>query len=271
MSFTNHTPNYNLPQYVGTDKPTFLGDFNNAMTAIDTALHNNAQNAGEGLSALQKAQAALSETQETLTEVQTEVANVSGIAATVNQNVQQALTAANDATTAANSATFQIQPAVTAANQASADAQAAQQVANGNVTTLNQLSERVTALEENQITEISGIWHCDGLKANKVTGTNTEVWTQINAPEGFNVDKITINASVSNMQLGTNTFQILANSSTGTTIAEYTDTSPVPTGSNIENSAPANTTAVVFKMTEAPQAEGELTFTYTVAFKKASA
>ena len=148
MSFTNHTPNYNLPQYVGTDKPTFLGDFNNAMTAIDTALHNNAQNAGEGLSELQQAQAALTETQETLSEVQTEVANVSGIAATVNQNVQQALSAANDATTAANSATSQIQPAVTAANQASADAQAAQQVANGNVSTLTSLSKRVTALEE---------------------------------------------------------------------------------------------------------------------------
>lgn len=147
MSFTNHTPNYNLPQYVGTDKPTFLGDFNNAMTTIDTQMHNNAQNAGEGIAALQQAQAALTETQETLTEVQSEVANVSGIAANVNTNVQQALSAANDATTAANNATSQIQPAVTAANKASADAQAAQQVANGNVTTLTELSERVTQLE----------------------------------------------------------------------------------------------------------------------------
>lgn len=164
MSFTNHTPNYNLPQYVGTDKPTFLGDFNNAMSTIDTALHNNEQNAGEGLSELQQAQAALTETQETLSEVQTEVANVSGIAATVNQNVQQALTAANDATTAANSATSQIQPAVTAANQASADAQAAQQVANGNVTTLNELSERVTALEESAIETftVTGTGSCTG-------------------------------------------------------------------------------------------------------------
>lgn len=164
MSFTNHTPNYNLPQYVGTDKPTFLGDFNNAMSTIDTALHNNEQNAGEGLAELQQAQAALTETQETLTEVQTEVANVSGIASTVNQNVQQALSAANDATTAANSATSQIQPAVTAANQASADAQAAQQVANGNVTTLNELSERVTALEESAIKtfNVSGSASCVG-------------------------------------------------------------------------------------------------------------
>lgn len=185
MSFTNHTPNYNLPQYVGTDKPTFLGDFNNAMSAIDTALHNNEQNAGEGLSKLQQAQAALAETQETLTEVQTEVANVSGIASTVNQNVQQALTAANDATTAANSATSQIQPAVTAANQASADAQAAQQVANGNVATLNSLSDRVTALENNAVTEISGDFKFE------LTAGRLEASSSINAPDGKKFSKFT--------------------------------------------------------------------------------
>ena len=184
MSFTNHTPNYNLPQYVGTDKPTFLGDFNNAMTAIDTALHNNAQNAGEGLSELQQAQAALTETQETLSEVQTEVANVSGIAATVNQNVQQALTAANDATTAANSATSQIQPAVTAANQASADAQAAQQVANGNVATLNDLSERVTALENAAVTEITGSIPSQG-------NASRYGWV-VKAPSGHKISSIEI-------------------------------------------------------------------------------
>lgn len=167
MSYTNHTPNYNLPQYVGTDKPTFLGDFNNAMTTIDTQMHNNAQNAGEGIAALQQAQNALSETQETLTEVQTEVANVSGIAANVNTNVQQALTAANDATTAANNATSQIQPMVTAANKASADAQAAQQVANGNVTTLNQLSERVTALESKPQEVTTAIFNLTGVSTTK--------------------------------------------------------------------------------------------------------
>lgn len=175
MSFTNHTPNYNLPQYVGTDKPTFLGDFNNAMSTIDTALHNNEQNAGEGLAELQQAQAALTETQETLTEVQTEVANVSGIAATVNQNVQQALSAANDATTAANSATSQIQPAVTAANQASADAQAAQQVANGNVTTLNELSERVTTLEQEAIKEFTAEFQGGSFGGTGLTPTTLSI------------------------------------------------------------------------------------------------
>lgn len=42
MSSTNHTTNYNLSQYVGTDKPTYLGDYNGDMGKIDTAIHNNA-------------------------------------------------------------------------------------------------------------------------------------------------------------------------------------------------------------------------------------
>lgn len=42
MSYTNKTTYYELPQYIGTDKPTYLGDFNGAMVAIDTAMHNNA-------------------------------------------------------------------------------------------------------------------------------------------------------------------------------------------------------------------------------------
>lgn len=42
MSSTNHTTNYNLPQFVGTDKPAWLGDINPAMSAIDTQMKNNA-------------------------------------------------------------------------------------------------------------------------------------------------------------------------------------------------------------------------------------
>lgn len=45
MSYSNHTTNYNLPLYVGTDKPTYLGDFNTAMGAIDTQMKANADSA----------------------------------------------------------------------------------------------------------------------------------------------------------------------------------------------------------------------------------
>lgn len=35
---TNKTTNYNLSQYIGTDKPTYLGDYNSDMNKIDTAI-----------------------------------------------------------------------------------------------------------------------------------------------------------------------------------------------------------------------------------------
>lgn len=42
MASTNHTANYNLSQYVSTDKPTYLVDYNNDMLAIDTQMKANA-------------------------------------------------------------------------------------------------------------------------------------------------------------------------------------------------------------------------------------
>lgn len=42
MSHTNTTANYNLPQFVGTDKPSWLTDVNGAMTGIDTQMKSNA-------------------------------------------------------------------------------------------------------------------------------------------------------------------------------------------------------------------------------------
>ena len=44
MSSTNHTANYNLPQFVGSDKPTWLGDVNQAMSTIDGQMKTNANN-----------------------------------------------------------------------------------------------------------------------------------------------------------------------------------------------------------------------------------
>ena len=38
MSHTNSTTNYNLPQFVTTDKPAWLTDINGAFSAIDTAI-----------------------------------------------------------------------------------------------------------------------------------------------------------------------------------------------------------------------------------------
>lgn len=41
MSHTNKTPNYELPQFIGTDKASWLGDLNPAFLAIDTGMEAN--------------------------------------------------------------------------------------------------------------------------------------------------------------------------------------------------------------------------------------
>lgn len=42
MTATNKTTNYKLSQFVGTDRPTWLGDYNSDMSKIDTQLKQNA-------------------------------------------------------------------------------------------------------------------------------------------------------------------------------------------------------------------------------------
>lgn len=43
MGYTNKTTHYELPQYLATDKPKYLTDFNETMVAIDTQMYTNAQ------------------------------------------------------------------------------------------------------------------------------------------------------------------------------------------------------------------------------------
>lgn len=42
MAATNHTENYNLSQFVGTDRPTWLVDYNGDMAKIDAQMKQNA-------------------------------------------------------------------------------------------------------------------------------------------------------------------------------------------------------------------------------------
>lgn len=42
MTATNHTENYDLSQFVGTDHPTWLGDYNSDMAKIDAQMKQNA-------------------------------------------------------------------------------------------------------------------------------------------------------------------------------------------------------------------------------------
>lgn len=76
MASTNKTQNYELSQYIGNDKPTYLGDYNTDMLKIDTQMKRNAN----------------------------DVASVGATATTASETANTALENASNAQTSANSA-----------------------------------------------------------------------------------------------------------------------------------------------------------------------
>lgn len=73
MSHTNSTANYNLPQFVGSDKPAWLGDINPAMTAIDTAIKNVSDSASSADGKATTAQSDIATLGNTVTNLQSTV------------------------------------------------------------------------------------------------------------------------------------------------------------------------------------------------------
>lgn len=108
MSSTNKTTNYNLSQYIGTDKPTYLGDYNSDMLKIDTQLKANADSASNAASAASGAQAVASDASKNVQILNNSVtANSADIAGLKTKNSQQDVSiqnASNAASTALNKA-----------------------------------------------------------------------------------------------------------------------------------------------------------------------
>lgn len=77
MSSTNKTTNYQLPQFVSSDKPTWLGDVNGAMAIIDGQMKTNADAASAASAA-----ASAAATQTALNAVD---ARVTSLESSVNQ------------------------------------------------------------------------------------------------------------------------------------------------------------------------------------------
>nr|DAG50377.1 MAG TPA: hypothetical protein [Caudoviricetes sp.] len=104
MSSTNKTPNYNLSRYIGTDKPTYLGDYNGDMLKIDTQLKANADSASNAASAAGSAQAVAEQASKSVQNLNDSVtANSADIASLKTKNAQQDVSIQN-ATNVASSA-----------------------------------------------------------------------------------------------------------------------------------------------------------------------
>lgn len=113
MSATNSTPNYDLPQYVATDKPTYLGDFNKAMLDIDTNMKT----------------------------IENKAVSAESSVATANSNASQALENANQASTKADTAQATATQAQTTATTAKNTADTAQSTATSAQSTANTANE----------------------------------------------------------------------------------------------------------------------------------
>lgn len=90
MAYTNKTPNFQLPQYIGTDKPTYMGDFNSAMSTIDLNLYT-AKTAAETASEISGDNA-------------TAIGNINGQINTINTDISTIQTNLTSTTTVANNA-----------------------------------------------------------------------------------------------------------------------------------------------------------------------
>lgn len=118
MAFTNQTTHYGLPQWIGSDKPTYLVDQNNAYQTIDSEIYNANTAAGEAVTTANGA-----------------ASTAAGAASTAAGAVETAQAAQTTATTAdgkADNALTLAQAAQTAAGAAQEAAAAAQEAAAGN-------------------------------------------------------------------------------------------------------------------------------------------
>lgn len=103
MSSTNKTPNYKLSQYIGTDKPTYLGDYNGDMSKIDNQLKENADSASNAASAAGAAQAVAEKASQSVQSLNDSVtANSADIASLKTKNAQQDSSIQNASNTASS-------------------------------------------------------------------------------------------------------------------------------------------------------------------------
>ena len=119
MSSTNKTTNYNLSQYIGTDKPTYLGDYNGDMLKIDTQMKNNANSATDAIAKAGEANAKATTLEEQVKSISKNVGillnDVSAIKNSVSQNtsdigsIQKQILALEGKTTTINSQISNIQ------------------------------------------------------------------------------------------------------------------------------------------------------------------
>ena len=111
MSSTNKTNYYALSQYIGTDKPTYLGDYNSDMSKIDAGIHSAddkattaSQNAGSAIARVGEVEKTMKSHTTAITTLQTDVTGLKESVKTAQNTATSADGKADNAQQTANSA-----------------------------------------------------------------------------------------------------------------------------------------------------------------------
>lgn len=124
MASTNKTTNYNLSQFIGSDKPTYLGDYNSDMLKIDAQMKTNADNVATAISGIETATATANSANQTAQTANTTANSASTTASEANTNASNAQSTANSALATATTAQSTANTANTNAQNAQASADA---------------------------------------------------------------------------------------------------------------------------------------------------
>lgn len=87
MGATNSTPNYELSQFIGTDKPAWLQDYNGDMSKIDTGIAGAKTAADNAQSAADGAQGDATSALSAIADINTELGTVENVLSTATGNI----------------------------------------------------------------------------------------------------------------------------------------------------------------------------------------
>lgn len=79
MASTNKTTNFELSQYIGSDKPTYLGDYNSDMNKIDTAMKVNKDKSESNETAIQGLGGRTTDLENNVNTIDGEITNINNL------------------------------------------------------------------------------------------------------------------------------------------------------------------------------------------------
>ena len=178
MASTNKTTHYELSQYIGSDKPTYLGDYNSDMNKIDTQMYVNATNTQLALTNASNAQDGADSAEQ--------------LATTANNSANSALSVANTANTVATQNATNIgQMSALTTDDKSSLVSALNEV-NTTASSVNTLENQFNALIDDLYYKVGDIVQNSYQVGGYVTGTSRRFYCEIYVPKSLkNIRSIT--------------------------------------------------------------------------------